>query len=68
VEVDRIIERGLRESHALDTEALCIVAGAKAWSIRCDIHVLDHGGNVIDAAALATVRPLDPEARGWALD
>lgn len=29
VEVDRIIDRSIRDSHALDTEALCIIAGEK---------------------------------------
>lgn len=55
VELGRIVERGLRESRAIDTEALCIVAGRKVWCIRCHIHVLDHGGNLIDCASLATI-------------
>lgn len=29
IELGRIVERGLRESKAIDTEALCIVAGVK---------------------------------------
>lgn len=29
VEVGRVIERGLRESRAIDSEALCILAGEK---------------------------------------
>ena len=40
-----IVENGLREARAIDTEALCIVAGEKEWSIHCEIHVLDDGGN-----------------------
>lgn len=47
-----MVERGLRESRAIDTEALCIVAGEKVWSIRVDIHVLDHGGNLTDACSM----------------
>ncbi len=58
VELGRVVERGLRESRAIDTEALCIVAGVKVWSVRVDIHVLDHGGNLTDAASLATVAAL----------
>lgn len=27
IELGRVVERGLRESRAIDTEALCIVAG-----------------------------------------
>jgi len=29
IELMRVIERGLRESRAIDTEALCIIAGQK---------------------------------------
>lgn len=57
-EIGRVVERGLKDSLAIDTEALCVVAGEKVWSIRCDIHALDHGGNLIDAAGLATVAAL----------
>ena len=57
-EVSRVVERGLRESRAVDTESLCIVGGVKVWSLRVDCHVLDHGGNLIDAAALASIAAL----------
>ena len=50
-----IVENGIREARAIDTEALCIVAGEKAWSIHCEIHVLDDGGNLIDATCFATI-------------
>lgn len=33
-----------RESKAVDTESLCILAGRSVWAIRVDIHVLDNGG------------------------
>ena len=46
------MERGIKDSRAVDTESLCIVAGAKVWSLRVDIHVLDHVGNIIDCAAI----------------
>eukprot|EP00741_Cyanophora_paradoxa_P014290 tig00020780_g13782.t1 len=58
VELGRIIERGLREARAIDTEGLCIVAGKKVWSVRCDMHVMDHGGNLIDCTQLALVLAL----------
>ncbi|PPD96306.1 hypothetical protein GOBAR_DD06651 [Gossypium barbadense] len=43
VELGRIIDRGLRESRAVDTESLCIVAGKLVWAIRIDILILDNG-------------------------
>jgi exosome complex component RRP45 len=57
-EVSRVVERGLRESRAVDTESLCIVGGVKVWSLRIDCHVLDHAGNLIDAASLASIAAL----------
>ena len=38
IELGRIVERGIKDSRALDTEALCIIAGEKVWSLRCCIH------------------------------
>ncbi|CAM9097447.1 unnamed protein product, partial [Ectocarpus sp. 6 AP-2014] len=58
VEIARVIEIGVRDSQALDTEALCIIGGEKVWQLRCDVHVLDHGGNLIDACTLATMAAL----------
>ncbi|KAK9727653.1 3'-5'-exoribonuclease [Basidiobolus ranarum] len=56
--ISRIIEKALRRSRAIDTEGLCIVAGEKVWSIRVDIHFLDHEGNLIDCACIAAISAL----------
>lgn len=58
VEVGRIIDRGLRESRAVDTESLCVVAGKLVWSIRIDLHIIDNGGNLVDAANIAALAAL----------
>jgi exosome complex component RRP45 len=58
VHLTTIVENGIREARAIDTEALCIVAGEKAWSIHCEIHVLDDGGNIVDATCFATIAAL----------
>nr|XP_017249830.1 PREDICTED: exosome complex component RRP45B-like isoform X3 [Daucus carota subsp. sativus] len=58
VELGRIIDRGLRESMAVDTESLCVVTGKLVWSIRIDIHILDNGGNLVDAANIAALAAL----------
>eukprot|EP01135_Chromosphaera_perkinsii_P004844 Nk52_evm8s299 gene=Nk52_evmTU8s299 len=50
-----ILERIIKEGRVVDTEALCIVAGAKVWSVRMDVHVMDDCGNIIDCAVLAVV-------------
>lgn len=58
IELGRVIDRGLRESRAVDMESLCIVAGKSVWAIRVDLHILDNGGNLIDAANIAALAAL----------
>lgn len=56
--LSRTLEKTVRRSGALDVESLCLVAGQKCWSIRVDLHVLSHDGNLTDAACLAVVAAL----------
>ncbi|KAJ3298959.1 Exosome complex component RRP45 [Rhizoclosmatium sp. JEL0117] len=56
--ISRMLEKALRRSRAIDTEGLCIIAGEKVWSIRIDIHVLDHEGNILDCACIAAIAAL----------
>ncbi|XP_041359365.1 exosome complex component RRP45-like [Gigantopelta aegis] len=58
VELTRLLERCLKESRCIDTESLCIVAGQKVWSIRVDVHALNHGGNLLDCASMAAITAL----------
>ncbi|KAJ6807994.1 exosome complex component RRP45A-like [Iris pallida] len=58
IELGRVIDRGLRESRAVDMESLCIVAGKLVWAVRVDLHILDNGGNLIDAANIAALAAL----------
>ncbi|NXP78551.1 EXOS9 protein, partial [Ramphastos sulfuratus] len=55
VRVNRLIERCLRNSKCIDTESLCVVAGEKVWQIRLDLHLLNHDGNIVDAASIAGI-------------
>lgn len=55
VKLNRLLERCLRNSKCIDTESLCVVAGAKVWQIRVDLHLLNHEGNIIDAASIAAI-------------
>eukprot|EP01023_Acetabularia_acetabulum_P039517 TRINITY_DN38040_c0_g2_i2.p1 TRINITY_DN38040_c0_g2~~TRINITY_DN38040_c0_g2_i2.p1 ORF type:complete len:492 (+),score=86.68 TRINITY_DN38040_c0_g2_i2:150-1625(+) len=58
IEIARLVERTFRETRSIDLEALCIVVGKHAWNMRVDIHVLDHCGNLVDAACLAALAAL----------
>lgn len=57
-EISRILEKQIRDARAIDMESLCIRPGKSVWSIRCDLRILQNGGNLIDACALATMAAL----------
>jgi exosome complex component RRP42 len=58
IELARIVDRGIRESKAIDTAKLCIEPGKKVFVVFVDVYVLNHDGNLIDASALAAVSAL----------
>ncbi|MFH1445240.1 MAG: exosome complex protein Rrp42 [Nanoarchaeota archaeon] len=58
IELARVVDRGIRESKMIDMESLCIRKGEKVWMVFIDIHIINHDGNLIDAAALAAVTAL----------
>jgi exosome complex component RRP42 len=58
IELARVVDRGIRESKAIDLKKLCIAAGKKVFMVFVDIYVLDHDGNLIDAAAMAALGAL----------
>ncbi len=55
IEVARVVDRGLRESKAIDTKKLCLIEGEKVWMVSIDICTINSAGNLLDAAALAAV-------------
>ncbi|MCS7121487.1 MAG: exosome complex protein Rrp42 [Archaeoglobaceae archaeon] len=58
VELARVVDRGIRESEAIDLEKLCIEPGKKVWIIFIDIHAVDDDGNLMDASSIATISAL----------
>jgi len=50
IEVARVIDRGIREGHAVDMAKLVIEPGKEVWIMFVDVHVLDYDGNLFDAA------------------
>ena len=57
-ELARIVDRGIRESKAIDFKKLCIKSGEKVWLVFIDIYTINDSGNLIDAAALASIAAL----------
>jgi len=58
IELARVVDRGIRESKAIDLKKLCIQPGKKVFVVFVDIYVLDHDGNLIDASATAALGAL----------
>jgi exosome complex component RRP42 len=58
IELARVVDRGVRESESIDLEKLCLKEGEKVWEVFVDVHIINHDGNLIDAAALAAVAAL----------
>jgi len=58
VEIARVVDRVIRESDCIDIGKLCLKEGEKVWIVFVDIHVLDYGGNLFDAAALGSIAAL----------
>jgi len=57
IELARIVDRIIRESHAIELEKLFIEEG-KVWVVYVDLSVLDMNGNLMDASMLASTEAL----------
>lgn len=58
IELARIVDRGIRESGAIDFSKLCIKKGEKVWCVYLDIYPINDNGNLFDAGALAAIAAL----------
>lgn len=58
IELARVVDRGIRESQAVELEKLVIVPGKLVRVIFVDVHVLDHDGNLVDAAGIGAIAAL----------
>jgi len=58
IELARVVDRGIRESKAIDLKKLCVKPGKKVFVVFVDVYVLNHDGNLIDASALAAIAAL----------
>ena len=58
IELARVVDRGIRESKALDFKKLCIEPGKKIWMVVIDICPINDAGNLFDASSLAALAAL----------
>ncbi len=55
IEVARVVDRGIRESHAIDVHKLLIKKAELAWTVIADICIINDGGNILDVASIAVL-------------
>lgn len=55
IELSRVVDRAIREGHAINFKKLCIEEGKKMWMVLIDIYPINDDGNLFDAAALAAL-------------
>ena len=53
IEVARVVDRGIRESKAIDFEKLCIKEGDAVWIAFMDFYAINSDGNLFDAGSIA---------------
>jgi exosome complex component RRP42 len=58
VELARVVDRGIRESKAIDLEKLCVESGKLVFVVFVDVYVLNYDGNLIDASTMAALAAL----------
>jgi exosome complex component RRP42 len=58
IELARVIDRGIRESEAINVHDLVIKKGELVWSVAIDIVAFNDEGNLFDAAGLAALAAL----------
>ncbi len=58
IELARVTDRGIRESHSLKPESLCIEAGKAVWSVLVDIVAINDNGNLLDMAGFSSMAAL----------
>lgn len=58
VVMNRILEKCIKDSRAVDMESLCIKINERVWAFRVDLNILNHEGNLLDCASIALLAAL----------
>lgn len=58
VQLSRLLHKGIRDARCIDLESLCVISGEKVWHLQVDVTVLNHEGNLIEAASVSALGAL----------
>jgi len=59
IEISRVIDRGIRESKAVDFEKLCVKQGELVFIGFIDMYAINYDGNLFDAGSIASLAALN---------
>ncbi len=59
VELARVVDRAIRESHCIDLKAFCLTEGEKVLSMYIDAYAITQDGNLLDATSMAALATLN---------
>ena len=59
VELARVVDRAIRESHCVDLESFCLVEGEQVLSLYIDAYAITQDGNLLDATSMAALAALN---------
>ncbi|XP_066154347.1 uncharacterized protein Rrp45 [Euwallacea fornicatus] len=57
-QLNRFIEKCIKDSRALDLESLCVKMNERVWALRVDVNLINHEGNILDCASIAVLAAL----------
>ena len=58
IELSRVVDRGIRESGAIDFKSLMITEGELVWIGFVDIYIVNNDGNLYDACGIAAIKAI----------
>ncbi len=58
IEISRVIDRGIRESHCFNTKSLCVTPKEVVWMVQVDIIPINFDGNLITIGGVAALAAL----------
>lgn len=58
IEIARVIDRGIRESHTMDTKKLCVEPEEKVWMVQVDVIPINFDGNLISIGGFGALAAL----------
>jgi len=55
IELPRLVDRAIRESHIIQLDKLVVKEGEKVWTVIIDVYPMNDDGNLIDASIIGAV-------------